>query len=413
MPPLPDTLYHVPRPRGRPPLADRQRNRLTLKLPGAAAAAAATRGVISETRPELEENETQLEEQFILRVLPSMATEFNKQVSERRIQETFEIKFLDERNAIVRFNHKLYIAHLVDLPTITESYRTVDKKQMLKTADICQMLVVDREIREEEVEGLVLARGLDVVFSDGLAPSLKNVRKERFRKRMPVAKVDSIEKEVLRLLEDDAQAMAVKYEIMDEQGEDGAGRGATPGIDILSPVMLDDFSTPLVVDDDAVSSVANEDLEFDENLAAELEQGLEELDEEEVDDDDDDDDQPSSERAMQIKLLGEEVAELDRTIRKKKADLDSAPNPIIRRRFEDIIQRLQQEMDAKKEQLEHYHKEAASEDGPVEQQQQQQQEMESVAGEEAMAETVVEAQAEAETADSNADFEQSMDHQTT
>ncbi|KAJ2884302.1 hypothetical protein FB639_001987 [Coemansia asiatica] len=380
MPPLPDTLYHVPRPRGRPPLADRQRNRLTLKLPGAAAAAAATRGVISETRPELEENETQLEEQFILRVLPSMATEFNKQVSERRIQETFEIKFLDERNAIVRFNHKLYIAHLVDLPTITESYRTVDKKQMLKTADICQMLVVDREIREEEVEGLVLARGLDVVFSDGLAPSLKNVRKERFRKRMPVAKVDSIEKEVLRLLEDDAQAMAVKYEIMDEQGEDGAGRGATPGIDILSPVMLDDFSTPLVVDDDAVSSVANEDLEFDENLAAELEQGLEELDEEEVDDDDDeeseedddddddedddDDDQPSSERAMQIKLLGEEVAELDRTIRKKKADLDSAPNPIIRRRFEDIIQRLQQEMDAKKEQLEHYHKEAASEDGP-------------------------------------------------
>ncbi|KAJ1820238.1 hypothetical protein LPJ56_002248 [Coemansia sp. RSA 2599] len=222
---------------------------------------------------------------------------------------------------------------------------------------------------------MVLARGLDVIGMDGLAPSLENVRKERFRRRIPMAKVDGIEREVLRLLEDDAQAMAVKFEVLEDQGEEGVGRGATPGIDILSPVTLDDFSTPLVVDDDAASSVANEDLEFDENLAAELEQGLEELEEEVEDDDEDDDedeesedededdeDQPSSERAMQIKLLGEEVAELDRTIRKKKADLDSAPNPIIRRRFEDIIQRLQQEMDAKKEQLEHYHREAESED---------------------------------------------------
>ncbi|KAJ1796328.1 hypothetical protein LPJ75_007263 [Coemansia sp. RSA 2598] len=221
---------------------------------------------------------------------------------------------------------------------------------------------------------MVLARGLDVIGMDGLAPSLENVRKERFRRRIPMAKVDGIEREVLRLLEDDAQAMAVKFEVLEDQGEEGAGRGATPGIDILSPVTLDDFSTPLVVDDDAASSVANEDLEFDENLAAELEQGLEELeeeveddedddeDEESEDEDEDDEDQPSSERAMQIKLLGEEVAELDRTIRKKKADLDSAPNPIIRRRFEDIIQRLQQEMDAKKEQLEHYHREAESED---------------------------------------------------
>ncbi|KAJ2704468.1 hypothetical protein FB645_003256 [Coemansia sp. IMI 203386] len=376
--PLPDSLYHVPRPRGRPPLADRQRNRLTLKLPGAAsaaaaaaAAAAATRGALNEAKPELEENEQQLEEQFILRVLPSMTTEFNRLVNERRIHEHLEIKFLDTRNATVRFNQQQYLAHLVDLPTVTEAYRTVDKKQMLKTADVCQMLVVDRLM--DQGEEPVLARGIDVVWEDGLAASLKNVRKERFRKRIPRVKVDAIEREVLRLLEEDQEAMAVKYELLDELNtDDTTGRGATPGIDMLSPVTLDDFSTPLVVDDDAASSVANDDLEFDESLAAELEQGLEELEDEVEEDDEDEEseeeeeeeeeeDQPNSERAMQIRLLGEEVAELDRTIRKKKADLDSAPNPIIRRRFEDIIQRLQLEMDAKKDQLEHYHREAAAE----------------------------------------------------
>ncbi|KAJ1858240.1 hypothetical protein LPJ57_007053, partial [Coemansia sp. RSA 486] len=284
--PLPDSLYHVPRPRGRPPLADRQRNRLTLKLPGAAsaaaaaaAAAAATRGALNEAKPELEENEQQLEEQFILRVLPSMTTEFNRLVNERRIHEHLEIKFLDTRNATVRFNQQQYLAHLVDLPTITEAYRTVDKKQMLKTADVCQMLVVDRLM--DQGEEPVLARGIDVVWEDGLAVSLKNVRKERFRKRIPKVKVDAIEREVLRLLEEDQEAMAVKYELLDELNtDDTTGRGATPGIDMLSPVTLDDFSTPLVVDDDAASSVANDDLEFDESLAAELEQGLEELEDE-------------------------------------------------------------------------------------------------------------------------------------
>ncbi|KAJ2766438.1 hypothetical protein IWQ56_003726, partial [Coemansia nantahalensis] len=125
---------------------------------------------------------------------------------------------------------------------------------------------------------------------------------------------------------------------------------------------------------DAVSSIANEDLEFDESLAAELEQGLEELGDDDEDDEDDDDDesddedndddddeQPSNERAMQMKLLGEEVAELEHTIKKKRADLDSAPNPIIRKRFEDIIQKLQNELDAKKLQLGRYAQEVADE----------------------------------------------------
>ncbi|KAJ2709927.1 hypothetical protein H4R19_004001 [Coemansia spiralis] len=361
-PPLPP--QPAPRPRGRPPLAERQRNRLTLKLAGA--------GRGADAKPETEEAEAQLEEQFVVRVLPEMAAQFGKLVGERRIQDHLEITFQDGRNAVVKFDGRLYAARLVDLPTIAEAYRTADKKQLLKTADVCQMLLVERQISEAEAAQLPRARGLDVIHPDGLAPSLANVRATRFRPRMPTAKVDAIEREVLRLLEEDAQAVAVKFDVCDDQGDDG--RGATPGIDIMSPVTLDDLNTPAVADEDAASSIANEDLEFDESLAAELEQGLEELDDDDEDEDeesddedndDDDDERPSNERAMQMKLLGEEVAELEHTIKKKRADLDSAPNPIIRKRFEDIIHKLQNELDAKTLELGRYAQEVADEHASV------------------------------------------------
>ncbi|KAJ1907982.1 hypothetical protein LPJ71_003967, partial [Coemansia sp. S17] len=71
---------------------------------------------------------------------------------------------------------------------------------------------------------------------------------------------------------------------------------------------------------------------------------------------------PNNERALQIRLLEEEIAELERTIRKKCADLDSAPNPIIRRRFEGMIQRLEQELDFKRQQLELYAQEGPDEE---------------------------------------------------
>ncbi|KAJ2765006.1 hypothetical protein GGI18_006308, partial [Coemansia linderi] len=262
------------------------------------------------------------------------------------------------------------------------SYRTLDKKQMLKTADICQMLLIERVLAADEDPALLpLARGLDVIHPDGLSPALADVRRTRFRRRIPNAKIEAIEREVLRLLEEDAQAVAVKLEAIDIEQHGDDGRAATPSIDLMSPVTIDDLNTPMVADDDGASSIAMDDLEFDENLAAELEQGLEELEGEEEEEGEDEDegedeeeesdldldmgDQPNNERALQMRLLEEEIAELERTIRRKSADLDSAPNPIIRRRFEDMIQRLEQELGFKRQQLEQYTQEVADEEHRV------------------------------------------------
>jgi len=49
------------------------------------------------------------------------------------------MKFKDDRRAVVSVRGRLYAAALVDLPCIIESSKTVDKKNIYKTADICQV----------------------------------------------------------------------------------------------------------------------------------------------------------------------------------------------------------------------------------------------------------------------------------
>lgn len=66
----------------------------------------------------------------------------------------------DLRYGEVRLNNQLLHAKLVDLPTIIESYKTADNTNLYKTADICQLLVCNRERpRESEKDRLKQARG--------------------------------------------------------------------------------------------------------------------------------------------------------------------------------------------------------------------------------------------------------------
>ncbi|KAJ2836891.1 hypothetical protein FBU31_001260 [Coemansia sp. 'formosensis'] len=130
-----------------------------------------------------ESDAPQLEEQFILRVLPNIATHFE---------------------------------YLASLPTISESYCTLDKSQMLMTTNICHMLLVKcLLIWCEDLALVLLARGLDVIYPDVLSLTLANMRRTRFRHRIPNTKVESIEREVLCSLEEDVQAVTVKLEAID------------------------------------------------------------------------------------------------------------------------------------------------------------------------------------------------------
>ncbi|KAF8928718.1 hypothetical protein BGZ58_009430 [Dissophora ornata] len=194
--------------------------------------------------------EVSIEEQFILRLPPGeMCDRFREKVIAREVDESVKLRFSDPRRGTFTFEGIEFPTKLVDLPTIIEAQKTLNGKQMYKIADISQMLIVDPtpmekvpEVKTEpstpQVNGSMPApRSLpplkpsDYVWPDGLTNPLKNVRKRRFRKRVSKVAVEGVENEIERLLQEDALAEEVVYEIREQI--DGMDRfdsddGATP-----------------------------------------------------------------------------------------------------------------------------------------------------------------------------------------
>ncbi|KAJ1920557.1 hypothetical protein H4219_001257 [Mycoemilia scoparia] len=354
----------------------------------------------------------QMEDQIILRLPLDLASEVRELVDKREIDDHISIKFKDERRALFKWKDKTFSSRLVDLPTILESSRTFDKKQILKTADICQMLIVDEEMEESKWKELKPLKKREYIHPHGIAPAFWHAKDMRFRKHLSKSKIQSIEDEVERLLQEDSESNIIRYEILDVQGDDEVDVG-TPRMDnIRDDGRPFDASSGVVrpdgEDEERASNIDMDD--FDIELAAELDRGFKELghenedeDNEEGDEDDEDEDeedefgdgsemedveaefgmgaedddddeedefdddsdndgdsdgeQPGNERLIQKKLLNEEVAELEIMIQRKTRDLESARNDIIKKRFEENLQKLSSELDSKKAQLQAIEKE--------------------------------------------------------
>ena len=157
-------------------------------------------------------------------------------------------KFVSPRTAVVGVRGNLYSALLVDLPCILESVKTLDKKNVFKTADVCQMLLVGGRVQSEEEVRLPAPGGggkgdlgggwkmSDIIYPHGITPPLQFVRKRRFRKRVSNRTIEAVEAEVDRLLAMDQEAESSKYEVLDaeqllreEEAEERRGRGGGGG----------------------------------------------------------------------------------------------------------------------------------------------------------------------------------------
>ncbi|KAG0288534.1 hypothetical protein BGZ98_004227 [Dissophora globulifera] len=181
--------------------------------------------------------EVSIEEQFILRLPPGeMSDRFREKVIAREVDESVKLKFSDARRGTFTFEDLVFPTKLVDLPTIIEAQKTLNGKQMYKVADISQMLIVDPTPVEKTAEvktepsstlhpngssmpapsQLPPLKPSDYVWPDGLSNPLKNVRKRRFRKRVSKVAVEGVENEIERLLQEDALAEEVTYEIREQ-----------------------------------------------------------------------------------------------------------------------------------------------------------------------------------------------------
>jgi len=196
----------------------------------------------------------ELENQFLLRLPSEPASELRKAIKKGSadLKDRLYIQMQPDnpsnpclRRGNVRFDDYSMSAKLVDLPTIMESHKTIDRKTLYKTADICQLLICregdepsDDEVQSDE-EKKKDPNKVDkkFVYPHGVCPPLKNCRKRRFRKTLKKKHCldePEIEKEVKRLFRTDNEAVDVKWQLLTEEelsatkgGPGGEGRSDT------------------------------------------------------------------------------------------------------------------------------------------------------------------------------------------
>ncbi|KAK1776145.1 TAFII55 protein conserved region-domain-containing protein [Copromyces sp. CBS 386.78] len=182
-----------------------------------------------------------IEEQLILRMMPGDHCDYlRKAVAERKVGvpkhqggADVTMKFLDDEGRRVMFviQGQPYAAILVDLPTITEGMKTWDKKAMVKSADICQMILVYAKVKDEaEAKAVPLPKAVEHGhrWPHGITPPMHDARNRRFRKRLSKLEIQNKEQEVERLLAADREALSSRYELVAEGGQ---GNTAAPESD--------------------------------------------------------------------------------------------------------------------------------------------------------------------------------------
>lgn len=344
--------------------------KLKLKLSEKAAAQAPGMSFLGQYDRELDSDDDDIlfEEHFILRMPAGDDLErLRKMIAVRQLGSDVWFKFKDSRRAAFHIGNSTYSAKLVDLPCVVESQKTLDNKQMFKVADICQMLVVEEKIDNEDI--VVKERNFkfeEFIWPHGITPPMRHVRKRRFRKRINKRTIESVEQEVERLLDEDSLASEVKYEILDNVNPDLSDSefmdrdefldAPTPAVSEFGEAPTPGYEHDGDGDDmlEEQEDEEEEEADIDEELAAELELALgdgdvgdgedededEETEEEEDDDDDDEDIQAR-------KLVNEEIRDLEAAVAKKGREIASSANPLIKKRFEDAMKKLTADLEMK------------------------------------------------------------------
>lgn len=236
------------------------------------------------------EDDPLIEEGIILRVLPDIQAEFVKNSIDSGDYSGVSIKWKGQNHAIVFINNVKYGAILVNLPTIIETHKSVDRKNLLKTFDISQMLLCIKIIdQEEEVFNLMSNDTEDLVskffedyqgeiddnklknfkgynggpltdaetkylkqialksydYKHGITPPLYNVRNRRFRRKMNPTEFSYVESVVETLLKQDEEAEEITYELgLESEIPKKSTPAPTPG-DLSFPIASkNDENTP-------------------------------------------------------------------------------------------------------------------------------------------------------------------------
>ncbi|KAF7110829.1 hypothetical protein CFC21_110903 [Triticum aestivum] len=157
-----------------------------------------------------------MDEQFILRVPPSVAEQIERLMNESAAgsssnpeDASLDLSFSDDgRSGTFMIGNKSFPASLLDLPTVVESYKTYDDSFLVKAADIGQMVMVREDVDPAPGE---------VEYKHGLTPPMRDARRRRYRREpdLNAELVHRVEKDLISIM----HGVSVK------SGEGGGGEG--------------------------------------------------------------------------------------------------------------------------------------------------------------------------------------------
>ncbi|CAI0391281.1 unnamed protein product [Linum tenue] len=138
-----------------------------------------------------------MEEQFILRVPPSVAERLESLLNGSAAspeEQALDLSFSENgRSGTFSIGNEQFPASLLDLPCVTESYKTYDDRALVKTADIGQMIMVrgPNESAPDTIE-----------YRHGLTPPMRDARKRRFRREPDLNPelVQRVERDLLNIM---------------------------------------------------------------------------------------------------------------------------------------------------------------------------------------------------------------------
>ena len=311
-----------------------------------------------------------IEEPFILRVPPEEETIVRNLLKEGRA-DAISLIFEGTRKARLSIEDRQYRAELVDLPCIVEAHKTYNRQIYYKVADVGQMVVAAQHETQFErdkvpIDTRMVRRDPDIAYQwkHGLTGPFWNVRERRFRRRAPRRMMDDVESEVRRLLMADSNATEVKVKLFDEEREE-IGDEEMENIRRSGEQVVDKESD---LDEEGFTMLA--DLERDlaepsqEKGEGEEEEEEEEerIDEEEEEESTTDEEEATKEDLSSImqrrtnvlkekKLLEETIRDLEEKVEKKRAQMRTIPNLLLRKRFEDSINEMKTELESQRARL--------------------------------------------------------------
>jgi len=354
---------------------------LIIKAPGRPIVRPAGEGYDSEASDR--EDDPTVEEQIVFRMIPGehcnyirQAIEENKFGPRREGGADVHLTWFDDesRRAVLRVKGQLFAAVLVDLPTITEGMKTWDRKNFLKSSDICQMLLVFQPVSSEsEAKTIPLPKAIESGFKwpHGLTPPMHDCVHRRFAKVISRKEIEDKEAEVERLLRLDREAKGSKWELVDDrqaktpaeyEEEDAEGEEEEVEFFQPEPDLFGDLEADLEAAFEEAASTASPATHLEgvtpmtgntTTPAAQIRETVEQSEESAEDEDEDEDedlDEEEQTRMDEVKGVRAMIADLKNQLKEKEESLKLphvANSIILRRRVESTIRDLKSEIQLK------------------------------------------------------------------